>query len=79
MNRGDEVIIPAPFWVSYQHMVLINGGEPVIVPTHLEKGFKLQPEDLERADHAAHQVGRPQLAVKPDRRRLHPRRTQGAD
>ena len=49
MNRGDEVIIPAPFWVSYQHMVLINGGEPVIVPTRLEKGFKLQPEDLERA------------------------------
>jgi len=49
MNKGDEVIIPAPFWVSYQHMVLINGGEPVIVPTHLDKGFKLQPEDLERA------------------------------
>jgi aspartate aminotransferase len=49
MNRGDEVIIPAPFWVSYQHMVLINGGEPVIVPTRLDKGFKLQPEDLERA------------------------------
>src|SRR5271165_3501472 len=49
MNRSDEVIIPAPFWVSYQHMVLINGGEPDIVPTRLEKAFKLQPEDLERA------------------------------
>jgi aspartate aminotransferase len=49
MNSGDEVIIPAPFWLSYQHMVLINGGEPVIVPTRLEKAFKLQPEDLERA------------------------------
>src|SRR3984885_6278093 len=49
MNKGDEVIIPAPFWISYQHMVLINGGGPVIVPTHLDKGFKLQPEDLERA------------------------------
>ena len=49
MNSGDEVIIPAPFWPSYQHMVLINGGEPVIVPTRLEKAFKLQPEDLERA------------------------------
>ena len=49
MNKGDEVIIPAPFWVSYQHMVLINGGEPVIVPTRLDKGFKLQPEDLQRA------------------------------
>jgi len=49
MNKGDEVIIPAPFWASYQHMVLINGGAPVIVPTRLEKAFKLQPEDLERA------------------------------
>jgi aspartate aminotransferase len=49
MNKGDEVIIPAPFWASYQHMVLMNGGEPVIVPTRLEKAFKLQPEDLERA------------------------------
>jgi|SRR5208283_1112895 len=49
MNRGDQVIIPAPFWVSYHQMVLINGGEPVIVPTRLENGFKLQPEDLERA------------------------------
>jgi aspartate aminotransferase len=49
MNKGDEVIIPAPFWTSYQHMVLMNGGEPVIVPTQLEKAFKLQPEDLERA------------------------------
>jgi aspartate aminotransferase len=49
MNKGDEVIIAAPFWTSYRHMVLMNGGEPVIVPTRLEKAFKLQPEDLERA------------------------------
>jgi aspartate aminotransferase len=49
MNKGDEVIISAPFWTSYQYMVLMNGGEPVIVPTRLEKAFKLQPEDLERA------------------------------
>ena len=49
MNKGDEVIIPAPFWVSYPEMVAINWGEPVIVPTRLEQAFKLQPEDLERA------------------------------
>lgn len=49
MNKGDEVIIPAPFWVSYPDMVLLNGGEPVLVPTRIEDGFKLQPEDLERA------------------------------
>ncbi len=49
MNPGDEVIIPAPFWVSYPEMVAINWGEPRIVPTRLEDGFKLRPEDLERA------------------------------
>jgi aspartate aminotransferase len=48
LNKGDEVVIPAPYWVSYPEMVLINGGEPVIATT-LEKSFKLQPEDLERA------------------------------
>src|SRR5271169_3210008 len=49
MNKGDEVIIPAPYWVSYPDMVLINGGEPVFVPTSIERSFKLQAEDLERA------------------------------
>src|SRR5271157_6155132 len=49
MNRGDEVVIPAPFWVSYPDMVLLNGGEPVIVPTRLEDGYKLKPEALEKA------------------------------
>ena len=48
-NPGDEVVIPAPFWVSYPDMVLIAGGTPVIVQTSLEQNFKLQPEDLERA------------------------------
>ena len=49
MNKGDEVIIPAPFWVSYPDMVLLNGGEPVLVPTRIEDGYKLKPEALERA------------------------------
>jgi aspartate aminotransferase len=49
MNKGDEVIIPAPFWVSYPDMVLLNGGEPVLVPTRIEDNYKLKPEDLERA------------------------------
>ena len=49
MNRGDEVIIPAPYWVSYPGMVELCGGTPVVVPTTLESGFKLQPADLERA------------------------------
>src|ERR1700742_2749062 len=49
MNPGDEVIIPAPYWVSYPEMVAINGGEPVIVDTKQEHGFKLQAKDLEAA------------------------------
>ncbi len=49
MNPGDEVIIPAPYWVSYPEMVAINGGEPVIVSTTQEHGFKLQAKDLEAA------------------------------
>jgi aspartate aminotransferase len=49
MNPGDEVIIPAPYWVSYPDMVLLAGGEPVEVKTTLESGYKLSPEALEKA------------------------------
>ena len=49
MNEGDEVIIPAPYWVSYPEMVAINRGTPVVVPTTIENGFKLKAADLERA------------------------------
>ena len=49
MNPGDEVVIPAPYWVSYPDMVLLAGGEPVIAETTLETGYKLTPEALEAA------------------------------
>jgi len=49
LNPGDEVIIPAPYWVSYPEMVALNSGTPVFVDTTIERSFKLQPEDLERA------------------------------
>ena len=49
LNAGDEVLIPAPFWVSYPDMVLLNGGEPRYVETRLEDGFKLRPEALDAA------------------------------
>lgn len=49
LNPGDEVVIPAPYWVSYPDMVLLGGGEPVIVPSRLEDGFKISPEALEAA------------------------------
>ena len=48
LNDGDEVIIPAPFWVSYPDMVLVNGGVPVIAETTPETDYKLTPEALER-------------------------------
>ena len=49
LNFGDEVMIPAPYWVSYPDMVLLAEGTPVIVPTDEANGFKLQPEELEAA------------------------------
>ncbi len=48
LNPGDEVIIPAPYWVSYPDMVLLAGGTPVPVETTAESGFKLTPEALEK-------------------------------
>ena len=49
LNPGDEVVIPAPYWVSYPDMVLLAGGEPQFVQTSAETGFKVQPADLEAA------------------------------
>jgi aspartate aminotransferase len=49
LNPGDEVIIPAPYWVSYPDIVNLAGGTPVAVETQAEDCFKLQPEDLEAA------------------------------
>jgi aspartate aminotransferase len=49
LNPGDEVIVPAPYWVSYPDIVLLGGGTPVIVETTLENGFRLTPEALEAA------------------------------
>ncbi len=49
LDPGDEVIIPAPYWVSYPDMTALAGGTPVFVSCPAEKGFKLQAEDLEAA------------------------------
>ncbi|MEA1988403.1 MAG: pyridoxal phosphate-dependent aminotransferase [Pseudomonadota bacterium] len=46
LNDGDEVIIPAPYWVSYPDMALLAGGVPVIVEAGIEQGFKITPEQL---------------------------------
>ena len=49
VNDGEEVIIPAPYWVSYPQMVLLAGGKPVIVEAGFEQNFKMTPEQLEAA------------------------------
>jgi len=49
INPGDEVIIPAPYWVSYPDIVLIAEGKPVIVQAGIEQGFKMTPAQLEAA------------------------------
>ncbi len=48
VSPGDEVLVPAPYWTSYPEMVKLAGGEPVIVPTSPEEGFRLTPEALKR-------------------------------
>ena len=49
LNKGDEVIIPAPYWVSYPDMVLLAGGTPIIAEASLQTGFKLTADQLEAA------------------------------
>jgi len=49
LNAGDEVVIPAPYWVSYPDMAMLCGATPVIVDTTLEDGFKVRPEALAKA------------------------------
>jgi aspartate aminotransferase len=49
VNPGDEVIIPAPYWVSYPDIVMLAGGKPIIVQGDVAKGFKLQAAALEKA------------------------------
>jgi len=49
LDAGDEVVIPAPYWVSYPDIVMLANGQPVIVPCPQENGFKLRAEDLDRA------------------------------
>jgi aspartate aminotransferase len=49
LNPGDEVIIPAPYWVSYPDMVMLAGGTPVEVVTTMGTGYKMKPEQLEQA------------------------------
>ena len=48
LNEGDEVIVPAPYWVSYPDIVLLAGGKPVVMECDEKQGFKINPSDLEK-------------------------------
>jgi aspartate aminotransferase len=48
LNEGDEVVVPAPYWVSYPDMVLLAGGIPVILECNEKQGFKINPSELEK-------------------------------
>jgi len=48
-DKGDEVLVPAPYWVSYPEMILLAGGTPVIVQTSVQTGFKVTPEHINSA------------------------------
>ena len=49
VEEGDEVVIPAPYWVSYPDMVLLNGGQPVVVECDVSSNYKMTPEQLDAA------------------------------
>ncbi|RLS71120.1 MAG: aminotransferase class I/II-fold pyridoxal phosphate-dependent enzyme, partial [Planctomycetota bacterium] len=49
LDEGDEVIVPAPYWVSYAELIKLTGAKPVMLPTRLEDDFKLRPEALRAA------------------------------
>ena len=49
VNPGDEVIIPAPFWVSYLEILKLAEGKPVMIDTTIESDFKMSPEQLEKS------------------------------
>ena len=49
VDPGDEVILPAPYWVSYEEIVKVAGGVPVVLPTSIDHDYKIQPQELEAA------------------------------
>ncbi len=67
VNPGDEVIILAPYWVSYYDQIIIAEGKPVIIEAKLENDFKIRPEQLEAAITSQDQVNYIQFSIKSDR------------
>ena len=71
LNPGDEVIIPAPYWVSYPEMVMFGDGTPVIVNCPEVERLQAAARGSRAGDHAEDQVADPELAQQPDGRGLH--------
>ena len=78
-NPGDEVVIPAPCWVSYADIVMLGGGTPVFADTRIEDGYRLKPEALDTAITPKTKWLDLQLTLEPDGRRLLARGLEGAD
>ena len=78
LNKGDEVIIPAPYWVSYPEMVRSTAASRCSCRPRWRR-LQAAARGPRAGDHAAHQVGGPQLALEPVGRRLYARRDEGAD
>ena len=66
VQEGDEVVIPAPYWVSYPDIVLLAEGTPVIVQCSADNGFKMKPEELEAAITSKDKMGNVKLAIEPN-------------
>ena len=77
-QAGDEVIIPAPYWLSYPEMVKLADATPVIVQTSEANGFKITPDEFREAMTPAHQTHHHQLARQSNRFSLYTRGTAGA-
>ena len=78
LDNGDEVIIPAPYWVSYPDMVLLADASPTIVSAGIDQAFKIRPEQLDRtitrrracSSSTAHRTRRERSIRAPNSRRL---------
>ena len=75
LNDGDEVIIPAPYWLSYSEMVSIAGGTPVILPTRKENNFMVTKEELESVWDTKNKSHCHYQSVQSNRNGLHKRRS----
>ncbi len=69
---GDEVIIPAPYWVSYADLVKLTGATPVVISTAEAAGFKLSPHAVSGSSHSTDQAADDQQPFQSHRRRIRP-------